>query len=161
MEAAAGLEWSHPNWGKCLEAYRAAVLVAEEHVEDRQLVHVVMQGEGGALLRRSKVQQGLTWRLHKAERRAERERRANEAAALIQITWRGYATRREFARNVHKFRVMRKIQSAYRSYRSRKGTKVKRFQLTVAVIQIQSRVRAFLDKCRTNRKRAAVVMVQR
>ena len=62
-----------------MEAYRAAVLVAEEHVEDRQLVHVVMQGEGGALLRRSKVQQGLTWRLHKAERRAERERRATVA----------------------------------------------------------------------------------
>jgi len=53
LEAMAGVEWSHPNWSKALHSFRAAVLIAEEHIEDRQLVHVVMQGEGAAVMRRS------------------------------------------------------------------------------------------------------------
>jgi len=141
LEALAGDDWTHPNWRKATDLYRAARHLAEEHAEDRRLLQAVMQGETEAALRRKKMQKELSWKLGSLDRQASRRARRELAASKIQGIWKGFSARNDFRIAVDKYRVASTIQKLWRGHVVRKEVKEYRYPRMYATIQIQSTMR--------------------
>ncbi|GAB1599350.1 spindle-like microcephaly-associated homolog [Argonauta hians] len=107
------------------------------------------------LYRSKKLRRQLLQELH--EKRLEEEQRQNNAACLIQATWKGYIAQRNFFKVKAATRILQQYVSAYLV-----GRRVRRDFIIErsAAIKIQSQIRGFIARRKYRSMIASVVLIQ-